>query len=213
MNNRNNKEIRHFATFDDIIIDALCLFFPYELSILINTFIDSYFNDHDIDISIELSEQITLFWNDYYFQLNMKYTHIHDLFYYHWYDKNIIAYPLHDSNRNYCRPCVDMIILLNGNHNKTFNEKFNGYYQKDHYYSYNDNGIINYLNIYPNKDLHPRCCIGYCQNKCFQDTESCILLNATIKNNKRKYNHRKRKIIRKGLKQYTKKLRLMNKHK
>ena len=64
-----------------------------------------------------------------------------------------------------------LLIIMNSNHKKTFNQRFNGHYQKEYYYSYNDNGIINYLNYYPEKDLYPRCCIGNCHNKCWQNTE------------------------------------------
>ena len=70
----------------------------------------------------------------------------------------------------------------------------------------------NYLNTYPEKDLHPGCCIGHCRNNCLQDAESCILLNLTASQSKRKYNTRKRKLMRKDLKKYTKKLKLLDKH-
>ena len=72
--------------------------------------------------------------------------------------------------------------------------------------------MMHYLNIYPKKDLHPRCCIGHCHNKCLQDTESCILLNATISYDKETYKTRTRKLIHKGSKKYKKKIKLMNDH-
>ena len=133
-----------FLNLDQIIIELLCNIFPKQIAITINDYNNSYFTDNYINESIKIDNNIRLFWNDFYFELNKLNLPVHDQDWCFWQNHDIILRPFADEYGMYCIPCNDMFWISFNLYKHTHNVNYNAERQELYYYSYNDNGIKHY---------------------------------------------------------------------